>query len=185
MPNVNIKHSTINQTAQNEQDKHHLSVLPYAGNKGEKILKSMNKFSTQVLPCNVKTCTAYSGTKLSSKFQLKDQAKKDHQHDAVYYVKCPEEKCTEDYTGETGRHLIEHVKDHSDKDSKSHLFKHSMETNHKTVTLDDFKIIGKGYRRSKFRCKLTESLHIKENCSSLNTQEVSVPLKLFNRDIVL
>ena len=57
----------------------------------------------------------YSGTKLSSKFQLKDQAKKDPQH-VVYYVKCPEEQCTEDYTGETGRRLIERVKDHSGKD---------------------------------------------------------------------
>ena len=70
MQNMNIKRSTINQTAQNVQDKH-LLLLPYAGNKGEKILKSMNKFSTRVLPCNVKTCTAYSGTELSSKFQLK------------------------------------------------------------------------------------------------------------------
>ena len=157
----------------------HLLVLPYAGNKGEKILKSMNKFSTRVLPCNVKTCTAYSGTKLSRKFKLKDQTKKD-QHDVVYYAKCPEEQCTEDYTGETGRRLIERVKDHSGKDSKSHLFKHAMETNHKTVTLDDFKIIGKGYKRSKFRCKLAESLYIKEKRSSLNTQEASVLLKLFN-----
>ena len=155
-------------------------VLTYAGNKGEKILKSMNNFSTRVLPCNLKTCTAYSGTKLSSKFQLKDQTKKDHQHDVVYYAKCPEEQCTEDYTGETGRRLIERVKDHSGKDSKSHLFKHAKETNHKTVTLDDFKIIGKGYKRSKFRRKLAESLHIKEKRSSLNTQEASVPLKLFN-----
>ena len=64
--NMNIERSTINQTTQNEQDKRHLLVLPYAGNKGEKILKSMNKLSTQVLPCNVKTCTAYSGTKLGS-----------------------------------------------------------------------------------------------------------------------
>ena len=55
-----------------------------------------------------------------------------------------------------------------------------METNNKQVTLDDLKIIGKGYRRSKFRCKLAESLHIKEKHSSLNTQEASVPLKLFN-----
>ena len=70
--NMNIERSTINQTTQNEQDKRHLLVLPYAGNKGEKILKSMNKFSTRNLPCNVKICTAYSETKLSSKFQLKD-----------------------------------------------------------------------------------------------------------------
>ena len=178
--NMNIERSTINQTTQNEQDKRHLLVLPYAGNKGEKILKSMNKFSTRVLPCNVRTCTAYSGTKLSSRFQLKDQTKKEHQHDIIYYTKCPKEQCTEDYTGETGRRYIECVKDHSGKDSKSHLFKHAKETNHKTVTLDDFKIIGKGYKRSKFRCKLAESLHIKEKHSSLNTQEASVPLKLFN-----
>ena len=55
-----------------------------------------------------------------------------------------------------------------------------METNHKTVTLDDFKIIRKGYKRSKFRRKLAESLHIKEKHSSLNTHEASVPLNLFN-----
>ena len=72
------------------------------------------------------------------------------------------------------------MKDHSGKDLKSYLFKNSMERNHKTVALDEFKIIGKGYKRSKFRRKLAESLHIKEKRSSLNTQEVSVPLKLFN-----
>ena len=66
MQNMNIERSTINQTTQNKQNECHLLVLPYAGNNGEKILKSMNKISTQVLPCNVKTCMAYSGTKLSS-----------------------------------------------------------------------------------------------------------------------
>ena len=30
-----------------------------------------------------------------------------------------------------------------------------------TVTLDDFKIIGKGYRKSKFRRKLAGSVHIR------------------------
>ena len=119
---MNIERSTINQTTQNEQGKRHLLVLPYAGNKRKKILKSINKFSTRILSCNVKICTAYSGTKLCSKFQLKDHTKKDHQHDVVCYVKCPEEQCTEEYTGERGRRLIERVKDHSGKDSKSHLF---------------------------------------------------------------
>ena len=71
--NMNIEYLTVNQTALNEQEKRHLIVLPYAGNKGEKILKSRNKFSSRVLPSNVKTCIAYSGTILSSKFQLKDE----------------------------------------------------------------------------------------------------------------
>ena len=52
---MNIGRSAINQTTQNEQTS---SVLPYAGNNGEKILKSMNKFLKRVLPSNVKTCTA-------------------------------------------------------------------------------------------------------------------------------
>ena len=118
----------------------------------------MNKFSSRVLPCNVKTSIAYSGAKLSSKFQLKDQTKKDHQLGVAYYAKCPEKQCTEDYTRETGRCLIESVKDHSGKYLKSHLFKHSVETNHKTLTLNDFKIIGKGCKRSDFRCKLENIL---------------------------
>ena len=47
-----------------------------------------------------------------------------------------------------------------------------MGTKYRTVTLDDFKIKGKGYKRWKFRRKLKRS--------SLSTQEASVLLKLLN-----
>ena len=40
-------------------------------------------------------------------------------------------------------------------------------------------ILGTNYK-NKFRRKISESLYIKEKRSSLNTQEKSVPLKLFN-----
>ena len=60
--NMNIERLTKNQTALIEQEKRHLLDLPYADNKEEKILKSMNKFSSQVLLCNVNKCIAYSGT---------------------------------------------------------------------------------------------------------------------------
>ena len=43
---MNIEQSTINETILNEQEKCQLLVLPYAGNKGEKIMKSVNKFIT-------------------------------------------------------------------------------------------------------------------------------------------
>ena len=36
----------------------------------------MNKFSLKELPTNVKKCIPYSGTKLSSQFQIKDESKK-------------------------------------------------------------------------------------------------------------
>ena len=94
----------------------------------------MNKLSTGVLLCNVETSIAYSGTKLSSKFKLKDLNKKDHQHDGVYYAKCLEEQCTEDYTGNR-KASYRTCESHSGKDLKSYLFKYTMETNHETVTL--------------------------------------------------
>ena len=48
---MNIERSTISQTtkiAKTEQDNRYWLVLPYAGNKGEKIFKSMNKFLSRV-----------------------------------------------------------------------------------------------------------------------------------------
>ena len=33
-----------------------------------------------------------------------------HEHDIVYYVKCPEKSCPDGYVGESGRRLLEQVK---------------------------------------------------------------------------
>ena len=89
----------VNKTA-------HLLVLPYAGWKGEKLIKSMKNSLKCVLADHVTTRVTYSGTKLGSKFtKIKDKTIKEHQHDVVYYVKCPERQCSEDYTGETARRL--------------------------------------------------------------------------------
>ena len=101
-------------------------------------MKSINRFSLQVLLCDVKTCGVYCRIKLSRKFQLKDQIKKNM-------------RLTKSEEYNTG------------KDSKSHLFKHSVEINHKIVTLHDFKIVGKGCKRPKFKRKLAEPLQVKGN----------------------
>ena len=81
------------------------------------------------LPENIQARICYTGTKLGTKFN-KDPVKKSHQHDVVYYAACPEPGCVEDYTGETGRRLNERVIDHNGRDKKSHLYKHSQESNH-------------------------------------------------------
>ena len=88
--------------------------------------------------------------------------------------------CLESYSGESGRSLIERVNEHSGKDINSHIFKHSMATNHRTVTLDDFTVLSSGYRNRKFKRKLSESLFIKQNRPTLNRHGTSVPRKLFN-----
>ena len=70
----------------------------------------------------------------SSRLKIKDQ----HKHDLVYYSRCPEPTCKEeDYLVETGRSIIERSADHCGKDKQSHLLRHALNSNHKTVNLQD------------------------------------------------
>ena len=76
--------------------------------------------------------------------------------------------------------LDERVKDHNGRDRNSHLFKHSVESRHHPVLKNDFRIVGKGYRNNTRRRKIAEALFMKKIKPSLNIQENSVKLKLFN-----
>ena len=72
------------------------------------------------------------------------------------------------------------VHEHSGEDVNSHVSKHSIETDHPIVTIDDFGVLRTGYRLKKFGRKLSEASLIKQNKLLLNKQEASVPLKFFN-----
>ena len=100
----------------------------------------MNNSLKRILPDNVKTRVTYTGQKLSTKLQIKDKTKDQHKHDLVYYSKCPEPTCNEDYLGETGRRM-KILADHCGKDKQWHLLRHALNSNHKRVHLKDFKII--------------------------------------------
>ena len=82
--------------------------------------------------------------------------------------------------GETGGSVIERNYEHSVKDVNSYVSKHSIETDHPTVTIDDFRVLKTGYRQKKFRRKLSQALFIKQNKPALNKQETSVSIKSFN-----
>ena len=169
------------QDNQNDVNKAaHLSVLPYAGSKSEKRIKSMKNSLKCVLPEDVTTGLTYSGTRLTSKFtKIKD--KPVYQHDIAYYVKHPEIQCSEDYTGETTRRLSERVLDHNGRYAKSHLVKYAIGKCHKYPKIEDFNVNDKGYRNNTFKRKVVESLLIKDVRPTLNTHEKSVSLKLFNQ----
>ena len=129
---------------------------------------------------NVQAKICYTGTKLGTKFSnIKDPVKKSCQHDAVYYVACPEPGFVDDYTDKTVRRLNEGVIDHNGRDKKSHLHKHLQESNHPCVALSDFKIIGSHFQNQRLLRKIAESLLIREKRSALNMQEMSIPLKRF------
>ena len=158
----------------------YILLLPYIGIQGEHTPKHIKRETNNVLPEDKKMQLFYTGTKLGTKFNVKHKTKKEHHHDLTCSVKCRMKNCTESYNGETGRRLIERVNEHSGKDINSHMFKHSMTANHPTVTLHDFTVFSSGYHNRTFKRKVSESLFIKQNRSTLNKHGTSVPLKLFN-----
>ena len=92
----------------------------------------------------------------------------DHEHDLIYYVKCLEESCTDDYIGESGRRVIERVKYHNGRDKSSHILKHSIEKNHTEVTVNDLRVIGRNYRKNVRKRKVAGALLIKQFRLTLN-----------------
>ena len=57
----------------------------------------------------------------------------------VYYADYPNEKCRENYTGESGRRISERIKDHNGRDLKSHILRHSVELDMQTLVMKIFK----------------------------------------------
>ena len=101
------------------------------------------------------------------------------QHDLIYHTVCNNDNCNDDYIGEIAQCLKERVKDHNGHDNSSHLIKHCTESGHNPVFHGNFRILDKGYNNT-FKRKVAEALLIKKHKPSLNVQEKSVKLELFN-----
>ena len=54
LKHTHLKNDVVSSVNGSETDKRHLLVSPYTGIKGEKLVKSMNNFSSKVLPSIVK-----------------------------------------------------------------------------------------------------------------------------------
>ena len=116
---TNIDNITVTTTT-------HILVLPYKGEKREKLIKSLNKHVKKVLPENYLSQHAYSIKKLGSFFNIKDQTKLEHNNDLTYLVKCPEKTCSQNYLRETARRINERVLEHACRDKKSHMLDHTL-----------------------------------------------------------
>ena len=72
---------------------------------------------------------------------MKDETPFEEEHDLLYRAVCATSICTEDYVGETVRHIVERAKDHNGRDQHSHLVKHAIEKNRLPVVKGDFTIL--------------------------------------------
>ena len=171
------RYQKLQNTVTNNEGIQKLQImLPYNVNK---VLLKMKKHLNKSLPTQVKTIVTYHSEKLGTKFQLKDKARFNHQNNLVYYSKCPDKTCNEDYVGETDRRIEERIMDHNKRDKNSHLLKHSRKKNHQHVWGNDFKVLGNNYR-SNFKRKVIEALFIKQLKQSLTVKEKLIQLQLYN-----
>ena len=131
-------------------------VLPYAGKRGNNIIGKMRRQLNKYLKDDVKVTITYQGTKLSSRFQVKDQTKFEHRNDVVYCCKCPENNCNDFFSGETDRRISEIIIYHNKRDKNSHPLQHSQNKKHAHVWVNDFTILNSNYR-SKIKRKISES----------------------------
>ena len=148
-------------------------MLPYNNKVGKTRLKSLQNTSKSVMPANNTCKIIYTRTKLASKFNIKDEISKKHKHDLIYKAQYPDLNCDTTYVGEIGRRFSERVINHSGCDDKSHLYEHAENTGHENVNIHHFEILSNGYKNNKFKRKLAESLHIKHERPTRNTQEQS------------
>ena len=130
---------------------------------------------TNYFQINTKIETTFKCTKLSSCFNVKDKINIEHNHDLIYHTKCPEPACIDDYVGESVRRITDRIRDHT-----SHVLKHSIEKSHKNAYIIDFKMIEKNFHNNKRKWKIAEAVWIRDLIPTLNTQERSIQLKLFN-----
>ena len=178
MANTNLKLNVLEKRNINEENQH-LLLVPYQGKKGDFVIKFIKKRMKTLLPTNIRTKIAFTGSKLSTCFQVKDKTKFEHNHDIVYRGICPETDCSENYLGETARRISERVKDHTVKDVHSHLFKHAVESGHKVLDVTNYSIIGKWYENNIKKRKIAEALLIKEIKPTLNRQDQSIAELVF------
>ena len=160
--NLNITTSNKSNINNDITNRTHILVLPYKGERRQRIIESIKKSVKKTLPQNHVTQNVYKSKKLSSLFNIIDSTKLEHQHDLTYFTHCPGVNCNETYLGETARRLQERVLEHAGKDRRSSIVKRSMDTCHPPVCIKDFLILTKGFSHYKFKRKICEALLIKK-----------------------
>ena len=82
-----IDNKTVTTTTQ-------MLAFPHKGGKGEKLIKSWNKYVKKVLPENLLSRNDYRSKELGSFAKIKDQAKLGHINGLTSLVRCPGETCS-------------------------------------------------------------------------------------------
>ena len=104
--NIRTPDETENAGAEEQEEKpDQLSLnLPYAGKKGEELVKKVKKYISNSINKEKKLVSmqaTYRARRLGSNFNIKDKISFENQHNVVYHAKCPNRRCKSHYNGQT------------------------------------------------------------------------------------
>ena len=165
-------------TDETSEEKTLVLKLPHAGAEGETIIRGLKNTLQRNLPDNLKCRIVQTGTKLSTRFNIKDKVDSNHLSNFIYHHKCRNKKCKDSYIGETARRRINRTTEHGGKDKESWIFKHSSSTKHPRAKDENFEVLATNYDDRRKR-KLAEAMFIRDLKPSLNKQKESYKLALF------
>ena len=111
---------------------------------------------------------------------MKDDTNKQHKPDFVHFSRWPSMECHNSNIGETVKHLSKSVIDQAGRDTKSHIVRHCSSSYHKTVNIENFKILNMEYNKNTYKRRMSKALFVKQYCPSHDGQDNFVPLQLFN-----
>ena len=131
-------------------------VVPYTKGLSESFKNICGKYGIQ---------TYFKGntTIKQTLMRPKDQDLKDSRSGLIYWYKCDDITCSEEYIGETDRTLGERYKEHLKE--TSHIHVHILQTGHNTTT-NNFSILGREDRNQARTIK--EAIYIRVNNPLLN-----------------
>ena len=143
--------------------------LPYIGQISAYTEKKLKQIIEQFCKTSVSLKIAFTPTKLSSYFSLKDKKLDELKSFVVYKFICT--GCNASYVGHTTKYLATRIKQHLNSDKNSHIFKHlatSIICKEKCCD-NSFQIIDPA--QSKYSLKLKEALWIRWLKPTLNIQK--------------
>lgn len=85
------------------------------------------------------------------------------------------------YMAETAKRQCKNVAGLASRHTKSHIVRCCLNSGHETVIIENFEIFNVEYNKNNtYRRTISEALLMKQYCPSLQVQDKSVPLELFN-----
>ena len=133
-------------------------MLPYQGEQGSHLVKFFKRSTTKLLPKTTQLEFGFTGSNLSTHFQIKEKSKVEHNQDVVYLGTCADNNYSDNYA----RRIPERIIDGRGRGQNSHLFKHRCIKNHPKTSKTDFKTISSGFKNNHCQQKFAEVLLIKQ-----------------------